>query len=530
MENSSKKSLRPSPSQLRQTQATPGPAGKPPEIKPQLASRDALSTEMDKMSEHQATGGAYLRVPMPRGYAVYLELRQIKIILVAVALYIFAAFAASEWIYLLSAAFLVTLLLGMVLPVLSLSALRADYALPNEVSPTESANIEIYLSKRFFLPFLTRFFSINALRLTINMAKRAPQGQPSLAVFRPDPVYIDELADDSWFRFNSPGLKRGVYFMRSLEVMTCYPLGVAFWSRTLPFAEAQPEHEPQSISKSEPEPEPEVLLDSANPEEQPGPARHDSRPRSITVYPQMTTSVGNFLNNLTGVLSPMGHPSANSMITHQSSSFRSVREFRSGDSLRHIHWRSTARLGAMQVREFDSEMLPVFDVLLNLRANYRTADQFELAVMTVNSLIHLGYSLGHMPNLILHPPFQSPKVQALMFDLPQMPPGLGLMAEILARVEPITRVAANRKSFDEPVKTDNKKWEEVSLRPLVTLLPSSEKIMKYSPGRGDIVCMPIDLLEISPDWQTEVDDRLDQGPTTGNVIGRVEWEDDLEGL
>jgi len=104
------------------------------------------------------------------------------------------------------------------------------------------------------------------------------------------------------------------------------------------------------------------------------------------------------------------------------------------------------------------------------------------------------------------------------------------MAEILARVEPITRVAANRKSFDEPVKTDNKKWEEVSLRPLVTLLPSSEKIMKYSPGRGDIVCMPIDLLEISPDWQTEVDDRLDQGPTTGNVIGRVEWEDDLEGL
>lgn len=521
MENSSKKSLRPSPSQLRQTQATPGPAGKPPEIKPQLASRDALSTEMDKMSEHHTTGGAYLRVPMPRGYSVYLELRQIKIILVAVALYIFAAFAASEWIYLLSAAFLVTLLLGMVLPVLSLSALRADYALPNEVSPTESANIEIYLSKRFFLPFLTRFFSINALRLTINMSKRAPQGQPSLAVFRPDPVYIDELADDSWFRFNSPGLKRGVYFLRSLEVMTCYPLGVAFWSRTLPFADAQAQPDAEHELESETEPESESKLI---------PASHDSRPRTITVYPQMTTSVGNFLNNLTGVLSPMGHPSANSMITHQSSSFRSVREFRSGDSLRHIHWRSTARLGAMQVREFDSEMLPVFDVLLNLRANYRTPDQFELAVMTVNSLIHLGYSLGHMPNLILHPPFQSPEVQALMFDLPQMPPGLGLMAEILARVEPITRVAANRKTFDEPVKTDNKKWEEISQRPLVTLLPSAEKIMKYSPGRGDIVCMPIDLLEISPDWQTGVDDKLDQGPTTGNVIGRVEWEDDLEGL
>lgn len=33
---------------------------------------------------------------------------------------------------------------------------------------------------------------------------------------------------------------------------------------------------------------------------------------------------------------------------------RGVREFRSGDSLRHVHWRTTARTGTMQVKEFET--------------------------------------------------------------------------------------------------------------------------------------------------------------------------------
>ena len=536
MQNSSKKSLRPSPSQPKKGPGSSGDGGKS-RTSDNTKKPGAFSAGPDASSASSGmapgrpisqepvfgtSGGRRLRIPVGFGYTVFLEGRQFGLLMLSVALYIFAAFVASEWIYLLSAAFLVALILGFLLPLFELAGLSAGYLLPQEVAAQETATIRVNIKRHFKLGPISWVVPTRALRMTVNMTKRAADGQPSDVMVAPDPVYIEKLDNDEWFSFPTPSLKRGVYFLENVELSTCFPLGITWWSRTVKMTEA---------SATKP---------------------------SITVYPDVLPISGNFLYLLSGIVSPMGHATSTSVITHQSSSFRSVREFRSGDSMRHIHWASTARQGKMLVREFDSETLPVFDILLNLRANYRSPEQFELTVKLINSLVHLGHNLGHMPRLLLNPSTESGDLQDLLIDLPHIPPGLALTAEILARVEPITKVAANRKTFDEESQSPSETWDHVNDRPLVTVLPTSEKIMKHSPGRGDVVCLPVEVVEVSPSWQdddqplpgmevqteksanaksrgaaakkTERAERTELGPTSGKVLARIEWEGDFEGL
>ncbi|MBP9811384.1 hypothetical protein KBF38_23965, partial [bacterium] len=249
-----------------------------------------------------SSGGRRLRLPLWRGYSVYLEGRQVGLLILSAALYIFAAFVASEWIYLLSAAFLVALVLGFVLPFFELAGLSAGYLLPQEVAALETATIRVNLKRHFKLGPISWVVPTRALRMTVNMTKRAADGRPSDVMVAPDPVYIDKLDNAEWYSFPTPSLKRGVYFLESVELSTCFPLGITWWSRTVKMTE-----------ESETKP-------------------------SITVYPDVLPISGNFLYLLSGIVSPMGHATSSSVITHQSSSFRSVREFRSGDSMRHIHW------------------------------------------------------------------------------------------------------------------------------------------------------------------------------------------------
>jgi hypothetical protein len=74
--------------------------------------------------------------------------------------------------------------------------------------------------------------------------------------------------------------------------------------------------------------------------------------------------------------------------------------------------------------------------------------------------------------------------------------------------------------------------------------------MKYAPGKGDIVCCPVDILEVPPNWaelegfgddESNADFKaarggakkskaVEFGPTTGKMIARVEWEGDFESL
>lgn len=67
--------------------------------------------------------------------------------------------------------------------------------------------------------------------------------------------------------------------------------------------------------------------------------------------------------------------------------FHTLREYVPGDDRRHVHWRTSARLGTLMVRQFvDSRRSLLGLVLSTSRADYANDDEFELAVSVVGSL------------------------------------------------------------------------------------------------------------------------------------------------
>jgi uncharacterized protein (DUF58 family) len=67
--------------------------------------------------------------------------------------------------------------------------------------------------------------------------------------------------------------------------------------------------------------------------------------------------------------------------------FHTLREYVPGDDRRHVHWRTSARLGTLMVRQFvDTRRSHLGLVLSTSPADYADAEEFELAVSIVGSL------------------------------------------------------------------------------------------------------------------------------------------------
>lgn len=67
--------------------------------------------------------------------------------------------------------------------------------------------------------------------------------------------------------------------------------------------------------------------------------------------------------------------------------FHALREYSPGDDRRHVHWRTSARLGKLMVRQFVDTRRSHLGLLLSTNpADYADADEFELAVSMVASL------------------------------------------------------------------------------------------------------------------------------------------------
>ncbi len=77
-----------------------------------------------------------------------------------------------------------------------------------------------------------------------------------------------------------------------------------------------------------------------------------------------------------------------------STAFSSLREYRPGDDPRAVHWRSTARLGALVVRERVDTREPTVAVVVDNRANGFTADSLDEAVEFAASVIHAFRGAG----------------------------------------------------------------------------------------------------------------------------------------
>ena len=67
--------------------------------------------------------------------------------------------------------------------------------------------------------------------------------------------------------------------------------------------------------------------------------------------------------------------------------FVSLRDYRPGDSLRHIHWKSLAKLGKPVIKEFQDEFFVRHALILDTFTTRRTAQHFEAAVSVAASLV-----------------------------------------------------------------------------------------------------------------------------------------------
>lgn len=70
-------------------------------------------------------------------------------------------------------------------------------------------------------------------------------------------------------------------------------------------------------------------------------------------------------------------------------SFHALRDYVPGDDRRSIHWRTTARVGRLMVRQFEETMRSHLLIIMSLDpADYRQETDFELAVSCAASLAH----------------------------------------------------------------------------------------------------------------------------------------------
>lgn len=76
--------------------------------------------------------------------------------------------------------------------------------------------------------------------------------------------------------------------------------------------------------------------------------------------------------------------------------FHAIRDYVRGDDLRHIHWRTSARMGSLMVRQLVDTSFPFVTVLLDLRPDAHDDHSFEVAMEVAASVV-LACSRANFP-------------------------------------------------------------------------------------------------------------------------------------
>lgn len=416
-----------------------------------------------------------VRVPLGKYWEARIDPKWMTSILSSVVLYLLAALLGNEWLYLLSSAMLVAAILGAILPFVMLSAIAVDCWLPEKGVASDDAQISVMIRHIRWLGPAKFFVPISAVRARILLARRAIYGFQPHQDLGEQSILLDAGGQSTLLSLAVPHLERGIYKMSHVTVCSSFPFGLVWWTRKIV------------------------------------PSKATGHSDTIVVYPRVWSMRGNFLLHIKGMPSTMGMAFSETLALTQSTSVRGLREFRVGDSLRHIHWPSTARQSKLLVREFDSETLPIFDLYFDLTSNWQSREQFELAVCLAHSLVQFGYERDMLPELFLRPSIDSPELDFLMADLPKAIPPLEMLSEILARVEPIM--------VNAPVP------EITTHRQLLTLVPSTERLLRHS-GTKDQTSCPVNLTRIT---LNDSGDPVSSKAAT-DVVATIYSEEDLEAL
>lgn len=117
--------------------------------------------------------------------------------------------------------------------------------------------------------------------------------------------------------------------------------------------------------------------------------------------------------------------------------FRGVREYRAGDSLRHVHWKASARQGQLQTRVFDPSASRVIMLLIDVQTTEQpyglVPEYLELLICAAASMASQNLEAGHAVGLMAN---SSAVTNSELIRLPagRRPEQLALLLEGMAEL------------------------------------------------------------------------------------------------
>lgn len=241
-----------------------------------------------------------------------------------------------------------TLLIAFLLAGQALKGVTAVRLLPATASEEETIEMELVVEN-----------AGRAGRYMIELIDLFPAGAPA---HRRPMTFIAELPGRKRREYRTEVVcdKRGEYRIGPLKIASAYPLGISSVEKTMP----------------------------------------DSCP-TLLVYPKLFPIAR--LPLISGAAFPMSGVEAISK-GGGSEDFFGTREYRRGDSLKYVHWPSTARRGEMIVKEFEIRAATEVTLLLDLDQNSSVGERrettLEYAVKIAGSITQYALDRGHDVQLI----------------------------------------------------------------------------------------------------------------------------------
>ena len=128
--------------------------------------------------------------------------------------------------------------------------------------------------------------------------------------------------------------------------------------------------------------------------------RVDAEPHYLLVYPPVVPLEGYDLASRR----PIGEVRLTHRLYEDPTRISGVREYQAGDPLNRIHWRATARTGALHCKVYEPSTIAGITLLLDFhKAGYHSRGEphrSELAVTTAVSLAHAVYQMGQQVGLM----------------------------------------------------------------------------------------------------------------------------------
>jgi len=292
--------------------------------------------------------------------------------LITLAVAVVALHTKINFLVLIFGMMLSAVFLSFVLSRVTMRGLSFERRVPDGVYPDEPFTIELVVVNR--KPWVA---SYGLVVLDI-----LPEG---VAAARPGGILVQISGRETVsLPYTAAALRRGVYDIRSVSFSTRFPFGFFHQERRRALAS------------------------------------------ELVVYPKLGQVAPNFL----GRARSLAHTRRQTHTARGQEEFRGLREYRQGDNPRWIHWKTSAKLGAPLVKEYEAVVTERAFVLLDTRCAASGLEPLESAISFVATLardlmlrdFHVSFAT-YAPDLV---------VTAAMKGRA----GLRALLEVLARLQP----------------------------------------------------------------------------------------------